>query len=388
MKPVIPIVVFVIAFTVAAGFLVNYNYSLNAGEVHAAPIYLGVTFCGNTSAEGEQLVDKVESYTNLFIVDSIVVNKNETALTELCNYAAAKGLHVIVYFGDFNLNWQLGWVNATKQQLGGQFLGVYYYDEPGGIQLDYNWANSTTRSFPNLVNSSRNYDKAAASFISSFQNYRNFQRLKNESVIAFTSDYGLYWWDYQAGFDVVLTQFGWNSSVAQNIALTRGAADMQNKTWGAIITWKYKQPPYLDTGDEIYSQMLLAYKCGAKYITIYNAPTCPAENPYGVMTDEHFEAFEKMWKYITTTSAFETQSESVQAQAVLVLPKNYGFGLRRVDDVIWGYWGPDENSAQVWNVTQVLVSKYGVHLDIVYDDVAFPVAGRYSQIYYWNQTIY
>jgi hypothetical protein len=106
------------------------------------------------------------------------------------------------------------------------------------------------------------------------------------------------------------------------------------------------------------------------------------------MTNEHFEAFEKMWKYITTTSAVETQSESVQAQAVLVLPKNYGFGLRRVDDVIWGYWGPDENSAQVWNVTQVLVSKYGAHLDIVYDDAAFPVAGRYSQIYYWNQTIY
>jgi hypothetical protein len=324
MKHVIPIVVFVIAVTVAAGFLVNYNYSLNAGEVHAAPIYLGVTFCGNTSTEGKQLVDKVESYTNLFIVDSIVVNKNETALTELCNYAAAKGLHVIVYFGDFNLNWQLGWVNATKQQLGGQFLGVYYYDEPGGIQLDYNWANSTTRSFPNLVNSSRNYDKAAASFTSSFQNYRKFQGLKNVSVTVFTSDYGLYWWDYQAGFDVVLTQFGWNSSIAQNIALTRGAADMQNKTWGAIITWKYKQPPYLDTGDEIYSQMLLAYESGAKYITIYNAPTCPAENPYGVMTNEHFEAFEKMWKYITTTSAVETQSESVQAQAVLVLPMSFG----------------------------------------------------------------
>ena len=388
MRHVLAIVVFVIAIMATAGFLVTYNYSLNAGEEHTAPIYLGVTFCGNTTAEGKLLVDKVKSYTNLFVVDSIVVNKNETALTELCSYAAAKSLNVIVYFGDFSLKWQLGWVNATKQQLGDQFLGVYYYDEPGGIQLDYNWANSTTHMFPNLVNTSRNYDKAAAGFIDSFQSYSNFRALKNSSVTAFTSDYALYWWDYQAGFDVVLAQFGWNGSIAQNIALTRGAAELQNKTWGAIITWKYTQPPYLDTGAEIYSQMLLAYESGAKYITIYNAPTCPADNKFGAMTEEHFAAFEKLWKHITTTPASETQSESIRAEAVLVLPRNYGFGLRHFDDVIWGYWGSDEISAQVWNITRVLVSKYGAHLDIIYDDAAFPVAGRYSQIYYWNETVW
>jgi hypothetical protein len=33
------------------------------------------------------------------------------------------------------------------------------------------------------------------------------------------------------------------------------------------------------------------------------------------------------------------------------------------------------------------LSRYGLGLDIVYDDPVFPVAGKYQQIYYWNQTV-
>jgi len=29
---------------------------------------------------------------------------------------------------------------------------------------------------------------------------------------------------------------------------------------------------------------------------------------------------------------------------------------------------------------------YGSKLDIVYDDPAYPVTGKYSKIYYWNQS--
>jgi hypothetical protein len=32
--------------------------------------YIGVAFCGNTTTEAKLLVDKVKSYTNLFIVQS------------------------------------------------------------------------------------------------------------------------------------------------------------------------------------------------------------------------------------------------------------------------------------------------------------------------------
>jgi hypothetical protein len=77
-----------------------------------------------------------------------------------------------------------------------------------------------------------------------------------------------------------------------------------------------------------------------------------------------------------------------QAEAALVLPENYGWGMRSPDDTIWGFWGPDERSPQIWEISRTLLEQYGLSLDIVYDDPdpAFSAAGKYSQIYYWNQT--
>ncbi|MCW4009359.1 MAG: hypothetical protein NWF05_01905 [Candidatus Bathyarchaeota archaeon] len=391
MKGTVAFAVFAIVIVVTAGFLVTYNFGEEKDATSTPDYFIGVAFCGNTTAEGKLLVDKVKSYTNIFIVDSIVVNKNETALTEICNYVVSQGLYLMVYFGDFNLPWQLGWVNATKQELGDQFLGIYYYDEPGGIQLDYNWANSTTSSVPNYANTTRDYDKAAAGFIHSFQNYPNFKALKQCPVTVYTSDYALYWFDYKAGFDVVLTQFGWNMSTAQNIALTRGAAQMTNKSWGAIVTWRYENPPYLDTAEEIYNQLLLAYQSGAKYLTIFNYPTYPDDNKYGLLTDQHFVALEKLWNTVMNDSPAATDTTNLnfsQAQAALVLPKNYGFGLRNANDRIWGFWGADEYSAQILNITRTLIWMYGARLDIVYDDPALPVTDKYQTVYYWNQTVY
>lgn len=47
-----------------------------------------------------------------------------------------------------------------------------------------------------------------------------------------TSDYALYWWDYKAGYNMVLTEFGWNYSRQLAIALDRGAASVRNKKIG------------------------------------------------------------------------------------------------------------------------------------------------------------
>ena len=35
-----------------------------------SPIYLGVTFCGDTVNEAKQLIDKVNDYTNLLVLQS------------------------------------------------------------------------------------------------------------------------------------------------------------------------------------------------------------------------------------------------------------------------------------------------------------------------------
>jgi hypothetical protein len=389
------VILIVIVVLAAVIYLLNPPNTPINGETE---FYLGVSFNGNTTAEAKLLIDRVKSYTNLFVVQSGPVSINETAMNEIVDYAVASGLDVIVHFGFFNPKypWQLPWLDYAKQQWDNHFLGVYLNDEPGGATVDLNWTGYFTQTrirndTDYLLHSPAidmalngtlppDYQQAAAHF--NDQIWYNFgvNELKNRSIPAFTSDYALYWFDYLAGYDVVFTEFGSNSSLTQNVALDRGAARMQNKTWGAIITWTYDQPPYIASGSAIYQQMLDAYLAGAKYVIVFDYPQLPG-NPYGILTDEHFEAIEQLWEATKTVKPDDNQ----QDDAVLVLPLNYGWGLRREDDRIWGVWGPDEKSPQIWNISRALLTKYDFRLDMVYDDPRFPVGG-YERVYYWNQT--
>jgi hypothetical protein len=89
------------------------------------------------------------------------------------------------------------------------------------------------------------------------------------------------------------------------------------------------------------------------------------------------------WDTITK----ETKYEKIQAPSALVLPRNYGWGMRRSDDTIWGLWQADEKSAQVWNSTQSFLASYAPHADIIYDDAMFSPADKYNALYFWNSTI-
>ena len=203
------------------------------------------------------------------------------------------------------------------------------------------------------------------------------------NVKLFTSDYVLPWWDYQMGYDTVFAQLGWNNTVSQEIGLVRGAANLQNKDWGTIITWKYTQPPYLTSGDEMYEQMLTSYECGAKYVVVFNYAD-GMDGPYGTLQDEHFQALQRFWNEVVQNSS--VVHGGIKAEAVLVLPKDYGWGMRNPNDTIWGLWNANSTSQQIWTQLQSKLAQYGSRLDIVYDDSAYPVVGKYSQIYYWNQT--
>ncbi len=46
-----------------------------------------------------------------------------------------------MFFGWFDpaAPWQIPWLDYAEEQWGDNFLGVYFFDEPGGIQLDYDW---------------------------------------------------------------------------------------------------------------------------------------------------------------------------------------------------------------------------------------------------------
>jgi hypothetical protein len=356
-------------------FLINAAYWTSRENSIEQP-YFGVTFSSNTTAEARLLIDRVKFYTNLLVVQSGPVSKNETILTEICDYATNAGLNIIVYFGKFDHSWQLPWIDKARQKWGSQFLGVYHYDEPAGSLLDTANASSYIR-----LNPPETYDQMANIFVDSWKTMPGLHSLKTREIplTTFTSDYALYWYDYLAGYDVVLAQVGLNQSLVQDIALIRGAAKVQNKGWGVIATWTYDAPPYLGDGDKLYQDLLTAYENGAKYIVVFNYPKI---NDYGVLKKEHFDSLEKLWHIMQ----IERNRNFFPAHAVLVLPKNYGWGMRNPNDNIWGLWGADEKSSQIWKTIRALLNSYGYYLDIVYDDPMFSIKDNYSEIYYWNCT--
>ncbi|XHH07692.1 MAG: hypothetical protein ACFCUE_08910 [Candidatus Bathyarchaeia archaeon] len=208
--------------------------------------------------------------------------------------------------------------------------------------------------------------------------------INNEfDVNVMTSDYALYWWDYQGGYDTVFAELGWNNSVAQEVALVRGAANLQDKSWGTILTWKYTHAPYLTDGNEMFEQMKASYEAGAEYVIVFNYAQ-DMSSPYGTLKEEHFQALERFWNDVAQNPV--VTHGSVKAEAVLVLPKDYGWGMRFRADKIWGLWEPDGTSEQVWSQLQSKLGQYGQKLDIVYDDPAYPVTVKYGEVFYWNQT--
>ena len=279
------------------------------------------------------------------------VSVNETALNEIVDYAVASGLDVIVYFGYFNPQypWQVPWLDYAKQQWGSRFLGVYLHDEPGGQVLDANWTSYFTQlkisdafayysHVPGIdleLNGSLPIDNADAAyhFNVHVENDLGLNELESRSITSCSSDYALYWFDYLGGYNTIFAEFGSNASITQTVALARGAARMQNKSWGTIITWTYDQPPYIVGGSEMYSELMTAYMAGAQYAIIFDYPQI-GSNPYGILTDAHFTALEKFWNNI------QTLTPNSQAQAALVLPQDYGWGMRSQQDIIWGSGDP------------------------------------------------
>ncbi len=405
---ILALILIIILVSASAVLLVSHSKNSRQED----PVYVGVAFGGDTVAQAKLLIDKTKNYTNLFILDSGInpISTNETAAREICDYAVDAGLNIIINIGSWTPNnwpWQITFLNTSRTIYGDKFLGAYYDDEPGGIPLDWNWTkqfaenrlifgpNGTINPLSltpiynklqqaNLTGTSpQNYTLEAQWFNQLLERNRGHNDLKTYNITSFTSDYALYWFDYLGGYDKLFAQLGWNASVNEQISLLRGAATLQNKEWGTIITWKYTQPPYLDTSENIYNQLVTSFNAGAKYITIFDYPYNSTSNPYGVLTEEDFEVLENFWSQVVTKSS----PNSAHAEAALVLPKDYGSGLRSPTDKIWGFWGPDDKSALIWNNTQTLLNKYGLHLDIVYDDPAFALQGNYSKVYYWNQTI-
>lgn len=341
-------------------------------------LYFGVTLGQPSVQAAETQIDRVKNFTNFIVVASWDITINETALNQICDYAYQANLKFIVYFDYISriiYPWHSTWLDHAEQRWGNYFLGVYLKDEWGGRQID---TNAT-------VTNASNYTDAATQFVSALAQYNSTILAKSKNISLFISDYALYWYDYLGGYDTVFAELGWNLNTTQQIALCRGAANMQGKEWGVIID----TPPSSNGPSEMSQNMLSAYESGAKYIVIFNNPTYPEINQYGSLSEEYLAATESFWSY-TQMHSMQFNDE-IMGQVALVLPNDYGWGMRRnqyiTQDRIWGLWPEDDKAPLILENVNKLIEQYGLKLDIVYENENFAVYTKYSTVYFWNSTI-
>jgi hypothetical protein len=239
----------------------------------------------------------------LFIINSYDISINEGSLNEICQYLVNSDMYFMVFFNWISIQvypWHQTWLDTAEERFCDKFLGVYLYYEPGGKQIDTGyWKGDDNPSYNETISE---YNGAAEAFVSDIGVYNSTEDVKKRNMQMFTSDYALYWFDYLAGYDSVFVELGWNHSRTKHIRLCRGAAEVQGKDWGAIITWTYNKPPYLENGTELLQDLINAYCAGAKYVTIFSYPY---DATFGVLTDEHFEAIETFWHMVGSLKRVE-----------------------------------------------------------------------------------
>ena len=382
MKRIVVLLLVILLLSVAFSYAVMYGGWKTPVD---AEFFFGVSYGQETVEEAKLLIDKVKGYTNLFWVGSWSITTNETALNEVCDYAANADLSFIVFFSFVSREtypWHQTWLDAAKERWGDRFLGVYLFDEPGGKQIDTGgWNEVMVPAFKTVSN----YSEAADLFVNTISSANSTTDVKERGIPLFTSDYALYWFDYLAGYDTIFVELGWNHSTTAHIGLCRGAANVQDKDWGAIIVWTYYEPPYLASGPEILEEMLAAYRAGAKYVIVFNyAEDAETGQPHGILRDDHFEAMQNFWRY---TRDNPDQHGVTVGQVAFVLPKDYGWGMRTPEDNLWGLWFADEKAPLIWENMNKLIAKWGLELDIIYDDANFNYKEKYSKVHFWNTTI-
>jgi hypothetical protein len=376
-----------LASLLVASIVLSYGYlAVDPPKEEPQDLFVGIDVAYENMTEIKALIDKVSPYTNLFVIgctgitDVFVRNvttrrvyENFTKLNETCQYIYDKGLSFMV-FRDTGLR-NSTWPEIAKKTWEDRFLGYYAFDELGGYQLDNNEYK--------LVLDAKNYSDAATSFVNMTHYYLSrFTRFRNVTQFnLYASDYGLYWFDYKAGYDTVFAQFGWNYSRQLNIAQVRGAANMYGKDWGTIITWTYTNPPYLESGEELYKDLVLAYENGAKYIILFDSNQGWAQS---ILKQEHLDALKQFWEY---AKAHPRTSLTLDDRVAYVLPKDYGYGFRGPNDKIWGFWEADNLTGKVCYDLANLFAQYDKRLDIIYDDgLDANNTYGYSRLIFWNGT--
>ena len=165
--------------------------------------YVGVDVAFADVDQIKGIIDRVDSYSNFFLLGSTGISHDAGKLEELCSYLAEREMFFVVYDEDFR---HLGLLLDVEGSYGKYFLGLEFEDELGGGQLDVVEFRS--------VYDAEDYSDASIQFVDGINRYLNgysfpFDVLPVDFML-FTADYALYWFDYLAGYDVVLAEFGWS----------------------------------------------------------------------------------------------------------------------------------------------------------------------------------
>jgi hypothetical protein len=91
MKKRLIVILSVLLLAVLVAVLLFTHAPIDNGKTKP-PVYVGVAFGGNTVDEAKAMIDRTKNYTNLFILQSAPITKNQTATTEVCDYAAVTNI--------------------------------------------------------------------------------------------------------------------------------------------------------------------------------------------------------------------------------------------------------------------------------------------------------
>jgi hypothetical protein len=367
------IVVAIVVLLVLSLFLQQASIDNKPTLVGTPKVWVGVDVAYDNLTEMKQLVDKISPYTNLIVIGADGITYNVSKLDEACQYVYDRGLSFIL-FTEKPFDQQ--WLESAKTKWGDRFMGLNAFDEVGGRQLDvYKYRP---------VWQANNYSDASAQYTYVLNRSLNYvERNYTLGLSLFSSEYAFYWFDYKSGYDVLFAEFSSNYSRQLSIALCRGAATALNKNWGAIITRTTIDPPYLESGQDLYKDMVLAYNNGAKYILVFDTDKNYTND---ILKPEHLAAMKQFWQYATNNPE---PKDSSNYRIAYVIPKDYAYGFRGPNDKIWGLWEADNLSAPICISLNSMLRVYGTRLDIIYSDgIDTKNMWTYNHFIFWNGTVY
>ncbi len=365
----IQLIIVLVALLLISSICLSQNLTNTAKAQTTSKTYFGVDIAFQGVAATEQFIDKICNFTNLVVFGSTNTTYEDSSLTQVCQYALDKGMYFMV-FTAWNARPSQQWMATAPIQWGNHFLGFYIDDELGGKQLE----NSTyqfVRNANNITDAQTKFTGTLSRYLTVFHNQSNWP--------TFTSDYSLYYFDYKVGYDTVFAEFVWNYSRQINVALCRGAASMEGKNWGAMISWKYDVSPFIESGTDLNKDLMYAYNNGAKYIIIFDTDKNYTQN---ILGQEHLDVMNQFWNYIQNHSH---SNGPISERTAYVLPAGFAYGFRGPEDKIWGLWPANETSFFLSISMNIMLEKYGTNLDVIYED-ALNSGNKYGygNVVQWN----